>query len=186
MHLPDSPYITESSQLIVVKANDWNSPPATMKWLERDDPSQEWKSVDEPFEIVVGKKGLALGQNLLPIQSGIPEFKKEGDNKTPAGLYRFCFAFGYAAEPDPGISWPYLALDENFVGVDDPKSRYYNCIVDQKKLTVKDWDSAETMLRSDGLYKWGLLVDYNFENGQPGAGSQIFLHIWRGAGQGTE
>jgi len=186
MQFEIEPYLSECLQLIIVKADDWNGPSAQMQCHERTGPDSEWKASGEPFEVVIGKKGLAWGQNLATLPKEPGPMKQEGDLKTPAGLYGFCFAFGTAQGPVPGISLPYLQIDENFVGVDDPGSRYYNCIVNQEVLTEKDWSSAETMMRTDGLYKWGILVDYNFVDMKPGAGSQIFLHIWRGPGQGTE
>jgi D-alanyl-D-alanine dipeptidase len=48
-----------------------------------------------------------------------------------------------------------------------------------------DWNSSEHMLRSDDLYRWGVVVDHNADPPRPGAGSCIFLHIWRGPGQPT-
>ena len=189
---PISPYLTQSTQLITVKAKDWHGPIAQMQWLERTNTNSEWEPINETFEVVIGKNGVAWGQSLMPIPSGATTFKKEGDMKSPAGLFGFCFAFGYPQSHDPDIKWPYLPLNNNFVGVDDPDSRYYNCIVDQSKLTSHDWKSAETMWRPDGLYKWGLVIDFNFENAMSvslsskGAGSQIFMHIWRGPGMGTE
>jgi L,D-peptidoglycan transpeptidase YkuD (ErfK/YbiS/YcfS/YnhG family) len=180
-----SPYITGSNQLITVKAQNWEGPVAKMQLLERKSNNDEWKLVDS-FEVVVGKNGLAWGQSLMPVPEGITSFKKEGDMKTPAGLFGFCFAFGYSPLQDVKINWPYLPLNNNFIGVDDPESRYYNCIVDGTKLQYHDWKSAEKMWREDGLYKWGLVIDYNFENQVKGAGSQIFMHIWRGPGVGTE
>jgi L,D-peptidoglycan transpeptidase YkuD (ErfK/YbiS/YcfS/YnhG family) len=50
---------------------------------------------------------------------------------------------------------------------------------------TKDWDSAETMLRPDGLYEWGVVEGHNLPPTQPGAGSCLFLHIWRGLGKPT-
>ncbi len=180
------PFLTESTQLIIVKAVNWDNPEAQMQWFERTASDKDWCPVTEPFEVVTGKNGLAWGQSLMPVPQEAKSFKKEGESKTPAGLFGFCFAFGYSQQAALGITWPYLPLDENFVGVDDPESRYYNCIVDKSKLKVHDWKSAEQMLRPDGLYKWGLVIDYNFENAIKGAGSQIFIHIWRGPAIGTE
>jgi len=200
MNLPDPKYFTESTQIINVKADSWDGPVAKMQWLERVNPEDDWKAISDQFDVVVGKRGLAWGQNILPVPKTAEDLKKEGDMKTPSGLYGLCFAFGYAPNPPERMAWPYLPIDENFVGVDDPKSRYYNCIVNQKTLQDHDWKSAETMYRADGLYKWGIVIDYNFGNekytslpasfspslSETGAGSQIFFHIWRGEGQGTE
>jgi D-alanyl-D-alanine dipeptidase len=72
--------------------------------------------------------------------------------------------------------------------VDDPASIYYNRVFDpdtlpEAALAAKDWSSSESMRRDlahdDDLYKWGVVVRYN-ENAEPGAGSCIFLHVWRG------
>jgi L,D-peptidoglycan transpeptidase YkuD (ErfK/YbiS/YcfS/YnhG family) len=40
------------------------------------------------------------------------------------------------------------------------------------------------MLRSDVLYKWGVVVAHN-SAATPGAGSCIFLHIWKNSGAAT-
>ena len=187
MQFSIEPQLINCSQLIIVQAKSWNTCEATIQWFERNDHGA-WEPVDEAFEVVVGKNGMAPGRNLLPANEIVTDIanKKEGDHKTPEGLFGFCFAFGYAKEKEVSFGWPYLQVDENFVGVDDPKSFYYNCIVNKSVLQTPDWNSAEIMYRPDGLYKWGLLIDYNFGPTIPGEGSQIFLHIWRGPGQGTE
>jgi D-alanyl-D-alanine dipeptidase len=41
------------------------------------------------------------------------------------------------------------------------------------------------MLRPDGEYRWGVVVDHNTDPVTAGAGSCIFLHIWLGPGVGT-
>ena len=69
-------------------------------------------------------------------------------------------------------------------GVDDVKSRYYNQIVDETTVPDKDWDSAEIMRREDGLYGMGVMIGHNPER-VAGGGSCIFLHVWKGPGQGT-
>jgi L,D-peptidoglycan transpeptidase YkuD (ErfK/YbiS/YcfS/YnhG family) len=183
---PDiSPYLQESTQLITVKARSWNGPVAELQLFERTDNQNAWISINT-FEVVIGKNGLACGQSLIPVPAGTTVFKKEGDHKSPAGLFGLSFAFGYTQNTESKINWPYLPLNDNFRGVDDPESLYYNCIVDETKIKLRDWQSSETMLRADGLYKWGLVIDYNLRPCVKGAGSQIFMHIWRGAGIGTE
>jgi L,D-peptidoglycan transpeptidase YkuD (ErfK/YbiS/YcfS/YnhG family) len=76
--------------------------------------------------------------------------------------------------------------------VDDPSSKHYNSVLDRSTVTAPDWNSSEHMLRSDELYRWGIVVGHNGivakDNANatvPGGGSCIFLHIWQGPGQGT-
>lgn len=45
--------------------------------------------------------------------------------------------------------------------------------------------SFERMQRQDVLYKSGLVLDYNMNPAGPGAGSAIFIHIWRTSSKGT-
>jgi D-alanyl-D-alanine dipeptidase len=40
------------------------------------------------------------------------------------------------------------------------------------------------MMRTDDLYKWGIVVAHN-PAAQPGAGSCIFLHIWKNSSAPT-
>ncbi len=79
---------------------------------------------------------------------------------------------------------PYVSLMPSVECVDDVSSKFYNQVVDRSTVTP-DWNSSEHMLRSDELYRWGVIVDHNSHPAQPGAGSCIFMHIWRGRGQGT-
>ena len=69
-------------------------------------------------------------------------------------------------------------------GVDDPRSRYYNRIVDQDRVGKPDWKSAEIMLRKDPLYDCGIVVAHNWQP-YPALGSCIFLHTWKGPKVGT-
>ena len=45
--------------------------------------------------------------------------------------------------------------------------------------------SAERMRRADGLYEFGLVLDYNRDPVVPGAGSAIFVHVRDDRGGGT-
>jgi D-alanyl-D-alanine dipeptidase len=79
---------------------------------------------------------------------------------------------------------PYLNLTSSVECVDDARSKFYNRVLDRASVSP-DWNSSEQMLRPDGLYRWGLVVDHNAEPVTAGAGSCIFLHIWLGTGVGT-
>ena len=81
------------------------------------------------------------------------------------------------------IRLPYLPLTPTSCGVDDPRSKFYNQVVDSSRVEA-DWGSCEIMLRSDDLYRWGAFIAYNPAR-KPQAGSCIFLHVWNGPESST-
>jgi L,D-peptidoglycan transpeptidase YkuD (ErfK/YbiS/YcfS/YnhG family) len=92
---------------------------------------------------------------------------------------------GYASAAPRDTHLSYAAITTATRCVDDSNSPLYNRIVEQRQDMRTDWASAEKMLRRDNLYKWLIVVQYNDSPPQPGQGSCIFIHIWRGQGQGT-
>lgn len=111
---------------------------------------------------VIGKNGLAaVGE------------KKEGDGKTPSGVYPLGPAFGYASRLNTGLV--YHQATQNDFWVDDVLSIQYNEWV----TGTPDAKSFEKMKRPDDLYRYGIVIRYNMQPVIPGAGSAIFLHVWR-------
>jgi D-alanyl-D-alanine dipeptidase len=181
--------LDDARQMVVVTTSDWNSVSGTLQRFERGGSRGKWMAVGQPFPIVVGKSGLAWGSGLvttelLGAKAGDP-IKQEGDGKAPAGVFSLGTAFGYEAQLLAGSRMPYVDLTSSIECVDDAKSQHYNRIVDRHAIPAPDWNSSEQMLRDDELYHWGVYVDHNASPTRPGGGSCIFLHIWRGAGQGT-
>lgn len=126
---------------------------------------------------------MAAGRGLIDFN--VAARKVEGDNKAPAGVFRLGPAFGYApASAARWIKLRYVPLTKETEGIDDPHSRYYNKLVDRAKVAKVDWHSSEQMLRADHLYKWGVFVAHN-PAATPGAGSCIFLHIWKNSNSAT-
>lgn len=130
--------------------------------------NNEWKMVLGPWPAVIGKNGMAL-----------PGQKKEGDGKSPAGLFPISLAFGEQNQAATGL--PYRMTTEQDIWVDDPLSPLYN----QWSQLPTSARSFEKMKRKDPLYRLGLVVDYNKEPTVAGAGSAIFIHIWRNESKGT-
>ena len=112
---------------------------------------------------VIGRNGLA------PLGT-----KKEGDGRTPSGIFPLGPAFGYASSLATGLSYR-QARDLDF-WVDDVQSMQYNQWVTGKPKA----NSFERMKRSDNLYQYGIVIGYNANPIMPGAGSAIFMHVWRG------
>jgi L,D-peptidoglycan transpeptidase YkuD (ErfK/YbiS/YcfS/YnhG family) len=177
--------LKSSTQLLIVTTSSWNAVEGKLQRYERVSSHRKWKAVGYEVTVVVGKNGLGWGAGVVPagVQSGDP-IKKEGDGKAPAGVFRLSTAFGYAPGPQSGWTMPYVPLSPSVECVDDTTSKFYNRVLDRNTV-APDWNSSEHMRRDDELYRWGIVVDHNSDPVKPGGGSCIFMHIWRGPGQGT-
>jgi L,D-peptidoglycan transpeptidase YkuD (ErfK/YbiS/YcfS/YnhG family) len=179
------PELREARQLILVVTPAWESVRAELARFERDPAGGSWRAVSKPIPTVVGRNGLAWGIGFHSPEPPGLRTKQEGDGKAPAGAFALVEVFGYATAAEAGIrKFPYRALTPATEGVDDPKSRFYNRIVERAPGAPKDWDSAEQMRRDDELYRWGVVVGHNLKP-FAGAGSCIFLHLWEAPDKGT-
>jgi L,D-peptidoglycan transpeptidase YkuD (ErfK/YbiS/YcfS/YnhG family) len=188
--------LARSTQMIVVTTSDWNAVEGRLQRYERATTHEKWRPAGEPISIVVGKNGLGWGIGVIatddfnvPAASG--PVKREGDGKSPAGVFALGTAFGYASQPLPGLKMPYLNLTPSIECVDDTGSTYYNRIVD-RSVVAPDWNSSEHMRNAGESYRWGIVVDHNgivtednINPPEPGGGSCVFLHIWHSHDQGT-
>ncbi len=174
--------LDSAQQLILVIAESWSPGPARLQVFERQ--KNGWGRIGGEIRASVGKAGLAWGLGLHGSHPEGSPVKREGDKKSPAGVFALDEIFGSSSAQEAGISrFPYRQVNEFVAGVDDPNSRYYNRIVDPSRVT-KDWSSAESMVQSDGTYRLGCMVRHNWRQ-LPGYGSCIFLHIWKGENVGT-
>jgi D-alanyl-D-alanine dipeptidase len=182
---PDA--LRASTQILVVTTQDWNGIDGTLQVYERPRAGKKWKAAGDAVPIVVGKNGLGWGAGVAADAgwrgAGDP-VKKEGDGKSPAGIFRLSMAFGYAAQGNAAWKMPYLSLTPSVECVDDVRSKFYTRVLDRAAVTP-DWNSSEQMLRPDGEYRWGVVIDHNADPVTAGTGSCIFLHIWLGPGVGT-
>jgi len=178
-----SPIPSITHQLIVVRAPSWRAVGATLQRFERA-VDGDWRPVGTPTPINVGRNGMAWGRGLQSPEPG-PQ-KKEGDEKSPAGVFGLGSAFGYSEHIVEGAnSYPYLPIRDSTSCIEDKRSRYYNQVIEPASVAKPDWSVRDKMLRKDGLFRLGIIVEQNAGRTVPGAGSCIFLHIWRGRGKGT-
>ena len=160
----------ESSQLILVSTDDWNASNGSLQRYEKD--NGQWQKIGDAIAIQVGENGLAWGIGLHKTPFNAIYIKKEGDRRAPAGIFALKEAFGYDVLD---IRYPYKEMSPDFHCVDDSNSRYYNKIIDSKKVT-KDYNSYEVMEFAKNYYKYGVMVDHN-PQALSFKGSCIFLHI---------
>ena len=130
----------------------------------------EWKIAFEPFNAVIGKNGFAP-----------PGKKREGDGKTPSGIFVLQRTFGYNEYIKTTMPYRQVLVDD--IWVDDPKADDYNRWVKKQETRAA---SYERMKRDDNLYKYGIVIEYNTKSVIKGYGSAIFFHVWRGENIPTE
>lgn len=181
---PATTKLSKVSQLIVVTADTWNSHTGELQRFEMRAGSA-WRASGELIPVNLGRSGLAWGAGLLPpAADGLR--KKEGDGRSPAGIFPLGTAFGTSEElPDNSQTYPYLPVKSSSYCVEDTRSDFYNQLIDAEQVTSKLWQKWSPLSRSDGLFRWGVFVNQNTQPTQVGAGSCIFLHIWRASGVGT-
>jgi L,D-peptidoglycan transpeptidase YkuD (ErfK/YbiS/YcfS/YnhG family) len=172
----------ESLQAVVVTTDNAAAVQGTARLYERKSTKSKWKGVGDEFPVVVGRNGLGWSLDTAP--EGVSDFKKEGDGRSPAGLFPLTFAFGRPEKPGE-VKLSYSKLEEYSECVDDVASTHYNKLVDRLKVGNFDWKSSEKMLEFGLEYDLGLFVAHNSYPVRRGDGSCIFLHIWKDATTGT-
>lgn len=186
--VPGTKPLSSSTQLIVVTTPDWSAVQGRLQRFERAHVGDPWTAVGSPIAIVVGKSGMGWGAGVFstddPAMRSLQDpIKKEGDGKSPAGIFTISSGFGYAAQPLPGWKMPYISLTASVECVDDSSSHFYNRIVDRIAVSP-DWHSSERMSQAGDAYRWGAVIDQN-PTAIPYAGSCVFLHVWGGPDVGT-
>ncbi|MEM9371068.1 MAG: L,D-transpeptidase family protein [Pseudomonadota bacterium] len=107
-------------------------------------------------------------------RGGILARKREGDGASPAGSYRLRWAYWRADRHIPPESrLQTLPLGPRQGWSEAPCDPAYN-----RPVTHPHAHPADRMYRGDGLYDLCLVTDQNADC-VPGAGSAIFVHLWR-------
>lgn len=183
---PTASPLAASRQLLLVVADEWTSTTARLRRFARGRRDAEWSPVGEAIDVSLGQGGLAWGIGLQRAACAEAPRKREGDRRAPAGVFAITALFGAADHPlARSARLPYLGVTDDLKAIDDPASRYYNRIVEQSTVAEIDWQSHEDMRRDDGCYAVGAVVAHNSPDPVAGAGSCVFIHVWRNPGVPT-
>jgi len=126
--------------------------------------NSEWREAMPPVAATIGRNGFAPKGE-----------KREGDGRTPSGIYSLGIAFGYEEKIVTKMTYRQVLFDD--LWVDDVVAPDYNRWVKQNQTAAR---SFEKMRRDDNLYKYGIVIEYNTNPIINGCGSAIFFHVWGG------
>ena len=194
--MPEAALLAQSRQLIRVETEGWDHAQGTLQLFTRAHERAPWQPTGPAFVAWIGRNGSAWRSDQAdPKDAALrgPR-KREGDGRSPVGLFALGDLWGYGAVPPPGVTLPYHAIDDRDRCVDDAASADYNQLRRAPPGGGKEpWQSAERLRMVTDHYKLLVPIDYNGLLSQPsasprprrGAGSCIFLHIAPPPGTGT-
>ena len=152
--------LDSTSQLLVVFNAKAGENKSSLVALEKF--GKEWK-VFITSEAGIGRNGFAD-----------PGKKREGDSKSPTGLFKFGQLFGYESNIDTQMPHQQTAVDDKWI--DDPESPDYNKYI-KGNTTAKSFENLR--INSDE-YKLCMVIEYNMHPVVKGMGSAIFMHLSMG------
>jgi L,D-peptidoglycan transpeptidase YkuD (ErfK/YbiS/YcfS/YnhG family) len=150
--------LDESNQLLVVYNDQAESYSAVFVAFERKGSS--WIIKQGPVDVGVGKNGFA-----------VPLKKREGDGKSPTGIFRLGKLFSYEKQQYTRLENQQTTAVDKWI--DDPSSDQYNTHVQG----ATDAKSYENLLLNNNAYKYCMVIEYNTNPIVKGAGSAIFFHL---------
>lgn len=166
-----------STQCLVGTADGWDSSHVTLRLYQKS--GADWKPVSAPWQGRLGKDGLVWGKGRHPVPAGAVT-KKEGDNRSPAGVFSIGGAWGYSPAIAKNPALPYRQVTSRDLWVEDPASPQYNRNVVLDHEPASAWEKKQQMKQTDPVHSLKLFVAHNAPpDVTPHAGSSIFFHIWR-------
>ncbi len=144
-----------AKKIIVVSTDSTTTSKAKLQYFKKS--GGKWKQVLS-CDAYVGKNGINK--------------TKEGDMKTPTGLYHFTKLMGIAKNPGTILSYHRIDSNDYWCG----GKNYYNQFVDEDKQKHNcSKTNDEHLIEYTTAYQYLAALDYNSENVY-GKGSAIFLH----------
>ena len=128
------------------------------------------------MKLIVKDKKLYFNKDLFTCsigRNGLTKNKREGDGKTPVGIFRFTEIF-YREDKISKLDFKIKTniIQKNYGWCDDPRHEMYN-----KLIKLPFIASAENLYRNDAIYDLLIVINYNMNPVVPFKGSAIFLHI---------
>jgi len=154
-----------ATQLITVVARTRGSTQGAFRlWVKR---GGCWRQASGPWTAWLGGNGTSPA-------------KREGDRRTPAGIFGFLPTM-YGIAPSPGVHYAYRRVVCGDWWVEDPDSPSYNRFRHVRCGSTPPFHTtSEDLSRSPTAYRHFAVIAYNTSPVVPGRGSGIFLHVSTG------
>ena len=166
-----------STQCLVGTAVSWDSSSVSLCLYQKK--AGLWQAVSKPWQGRLGKNGLVWGQGIHPTPAAATR-KREGDQRSPAGIFSIGAAWGYAPSIRKTPALTYHQVSSRDLWVEDPSSPQYNCNVTLDHEPATPWEKKQQMKQTDPVHALKLFIAHNPPpHATPHAGSSIFFHIWR-------
>ena len=178
--------VEEARQLVLVTAADAQADKGMLRRYARTGPGAPWAEAGQPVPCRLGRKGLGQGRGLTVALPGGPA-KREGDGRTPAGVFPIPAAFGYASAEDAtkaGVRLPYMAVNDRTSCITDAGSPLFGKVVGPGE-RPEGGVRQDRMVRDDGANAWGVVIGLNAGAADPQAGTCIFLNVRPAGGPAT-
>jgi L,D-peptidoglycan transpeptidase YkuD (ErfK/YbiS/YcfS/YnhG family) len=154
-----------ATQLITVVARTRASTQASLRlWTER---AGCWRQSAGPWTAWLGQRGTSPA-------------KREGDRRTPTGVFGFLRTM-YGIAPSPGVRYGYRRVVCGDWWVEDPASPSYNRFRHVRCGSTPPFRTkSEDLSGSPTAYRHFAVIAYNTSPVVPGRGSGIFFHVSTG------
>jgi len=169
-----------STQCVLGVADGWNSTHVTLSYFEKRD--GKWQRIGGEWKGRLGTKGLIWGRGLQPNPGGAT-LKKEGDGRSPAGVFDIGGVWGAHKSVKKHPKTFYHQVTPRDLWVEDAGSKYYNQFLTLGHQPKTRWEKKAQMKQDDYPHSLKMFISHNaFPNIVSGGGSSIFFHIWRREG----
>ncbi len=167
----------ESSQCVVGVADSWNSSYVTISFFEKK--QGVWRGVGDDWKGRLGNKGLVWGRGLHP-NTASTILKKEGDARSPAGVFDLGGVWGIHESVKKQPKTFYRKVSSRDLWVEDPTSEHYNRFLTLPHEPATTWEKKAQMKQNDYPHSLKMFIAHNAPpKVTAGGGSSIFFHIWR-------
>jgi L,D-peptidoglycan transpeptidase YkuD (ErfK/YbiS/YcfS/YnhG family) len=125
---------------------------------------------------------LVWGRGLHPNPAGTG-LKKEGDGRSPAGVFDLGGVWGAHDSVKKHPKTFYHRVTSRDLWVEDPASEHYNRFLTLPREPSTPWEKKAQMVQNDYPHSLKMFIAHNAPpKVVAGGGSSIFFHIWRREG----